>query len=148
MNPFWWHWAILGLALIVTELVVPAFVMVWFGLGAMIVALLLAILGDGLSWTGQLACWLVSSTALTAMWFKVFKPGQMKSRAGASNPDVIGEIGLLSRAVAPFERGEVRFQKPILGGDVWPCIADTAIASGSRVKVVAIEGSLLKVAAI
>jgi membrane protein implicated in regulation of membrane protease activity len=62
-----------------------------------------------------------------------------------SDPAVIGEIGLLARDVAPFERGEVRFQKPMLGTDTWPCIADEAIRSGERVKVVDVEGSLLKV---
>ena len=41
--------------------------------------------------------------------------------------NVIGEIGLLTREVAPFQNGEVRFQKPMVGSDVWPCMADEAI---------------------
>jgi membrane-bound ClpP family serine protease len=59
---------------------------------------------------------------------------------------VIGEIGLLVSAVAPFERGKVRFQRPVLGSEEWACLAETAIAAGERVKVVAVEGSYLKVA--
>jgi hypothetical protein len=59
--------------------------------------------------------------------------------------NIIGEVGLLTRTVAPFEKGEVRFQKPLLGADVWECIADDAIKSGERVRVVAVEGSFLKV---
>ncbi|CAB1368568.1 NfeD family protein [Denitratisoma oestradiolicum] len=143
LNPEWWHWAVAGIVLILSELAVPAFVLIWFGAGALLVALLLAVVSIG--WTTQLALWLVVSVALTIIWFRFFKPGQLKTRVGGSASDVVGEVGLLFHGVSPFERGEVRLQKPVLGADVWPCIADEAIATGERVKVVAVEGSLLKV---
>ena len=92
MELAWWHWAVGGIVLIVAELVVPSFVLIWFGLGALAV-----------------------------------------------------EVGMLVRDVAPFEKGEVRFQKPILGADVWECIADEAIRSGERVRVLEVEGSFLKI---
>ena len=144
MQPEWWHWAVSGIVLILAELAVPAFVLVWFGLGALLVALIVALADIGL--TAQLAAWLVVSLAFVALWFKVFRPESHKTRIGMSDSDVTGEIGLLARDVAPFEKGEVRFQKPILGTDVWPCIADEAIKAGERVKVVDVEGSFLKVA--
>ncbi|MDP3037325.1 MAG: NfeD family protein, partial [Rhodocyclaceae bacterium] len=68
-----------------------------------------------------------------------------KTRIGMADANVVGEIGMLVRNVAPFEKGEVRFQKPILGTDVWECIADEAIRSGERVRVLDVEGSFLKV---
>lgn len=144
MQPEWWHWAVAGIVLILAELAVPAFVLVWFGLGALLVALIVALADIGL--TAQLAAWLVVSLAFVALWFKVFKPESHKTRIGMSDADVTGEIGLLARDVAPFEKGEVRFQKPILGTDSWPCIADEAIKAGERVRVVDVEGSFLKVA--
>ncbi|MCK9285084.1 MAG: NfeD family protein [Rhodocyclaceae bacterium] len=144
MNPEWWHWAVAGIGLILAELAVPAFVLIWFGLGALLVALALGVV-PGLGFTVQLALWLAASLLLTLLWFKLFRPDQMKTRIGRSDANMVGEVGLLSLEVAPFARGEVRFQKPILGSDVWPCIADEAIAAGSRVKVTAVEGSLLKV---
>ena len=143
MEIAWWHWAVGGIALIVAELVVPAFVLIWFGLGALLVALFVALAGIDL--TVQLALWLVISLALVAGWFKVFKPGMHKTRIGMADANVVGEVGMLVHAVAPFEKGEVRFQKPILGSDVWECIADEAIKSGERVKVLDVEGSFLKV---
>ena len=54
-------------------------------------------------------------------------------------------IGLLVAAVAPFERGKVRFQRPVLGSEEWVCVADSPIAAGERVKVIAVEGSFLTV---
>jgi hypothetical protein len=47
--------------------------------------------------------------------------------------------------VEPFQKGSVRFQTPLIGSDVWECIADESIAAGTRVKVVSVEGSLLKI---
>lgn len=139
----WWHWAVAGIVLILAELAVPAFVLVWFGLGALVVALLAALTTVGV--TAQLSAWLVVSVLLVFLWFRVFRPESHKTRVGMSAPAMIGEVGLLSQPVAPFGRGEVRFQKPLLGADTWPCIADEEIAAGTRVKVVAVEGSLLKV---
>jgi membrane protein implicated in regulation of membrane protease activity len=143
MEIAWWHWAVGGIALIVAELIVPAFVLIWFGLGALVVALFVALAGIGL--TAQLALWLVVSLALVAGWFRIFKPNMHKTRIGMADANVVGEVGMLVHAVAPFEKGEVRFQKPILGSDVWECIADEAIKSGERVKVLDVEGSFLKV---
>lgn len=143
MELAWWHWAVGGIALILAELAVPSFVLVWFGLGALAVALAMAVAGIGL--TAQLTIWLIVSLVLVVGWFKVFKPSMHKTRIGMADADVIGEVGLLVHDVAPFAKGQVRFQKPILGAEQWDCIADEAIGSGERVRVLAVEGSFLKV---
>lgn len=140
----WWQWAVAGIALILAELAVPAFVLVWFGLGGLVVALVLLVLPQ-IGLTAQLSIWLAVSVALVVFWFKLFKPNFHKTRIGMSDANVIGEIGLLTREVAPFQKGEVRFQKPMVGSDVWQCMADEAIQVGARVKVLSVEGSLLKV---
>jgi hypothetical protein len=139
----WWHWAVGGIVLIVAELVVPSFVLIWFGVGALFVALLVAFANPGL--TAELAIWLAVSLVLVVAWFRVFKPNMHKTKVGMSDANITGEIGMMVRDVAPFEKGQVRFQKPILGADVWECIADEAIKSGERVKVLDVEGSFLKV---
>ena len=140
----WWHWLVAGLALILSELVVPTFVLIWFGLGAILVALVVALVSIGL--TAQLVVWLLASMAMTVLWFQVFRSDHHKTRIGTADSTVIGEVGVLAKQVVPFGKGEVRFQKPVLGTDCWPCIADEAIEIGERVRVVNVEGSLLKVA--
>jgi hypothetical protein len=82
---------------------------------------------------------------MIVLWFKIFKPGFHKTRIGMADANVIGEVGLLIQDVEPYRKGQVRFQKPILGADVWDCIADDPIRSGERIKVLGVEGSLLKV---
>jgi hypothetical protein len=126
------------------ELAIPAFVLIWFALGALLVALVLFVM-PSLMLTSQLTIWLIASIVMVYLWIKVFKPGRLKTLIGSSDANVIGEIGLLTRNVAPFEKGEVRFQKPLLGAESWPCISDSQIAVGERVRIIGVEGSMLKV---
>ncbi|MBV2235294.1 MAG: NfeD family protein [Sterolibacterium sp.] len=140
----WWHWAVGGILLVIAELALPGFVVIWFGLGALLVALLLALLPD-IGLTTQLLVWLMVALSLLAVWFKVFRRDAHKTRIGMSQASLLGEIGLLTHDVAPFQKGQMRLQKPMLGSELWPCIADTALCAGERVKVLAVEGSLLKV---
>lgn len=142
MSPVWWHWMVVGLALGLAELAVPSFFLIWFGLGALLVGLVLLVAPD-ISLAAQVLLWTAASVVMTALWFKVFRQAA-KTRSGQAD-EVLGEIGVLVRAVQPFEKGEVRFQKPVMGSEVWPCLADEAIAAGERVKVLAVDGQLLKV---
>ena len=40
MNPEWWVWIVGGIALVLAELIIPSFFIVWFGLAALLVGLL------------------------------------------------------------------------------------------------------------
>ena len=141
----WWHWEIAGLALVLLELAVPAFFVIWFGFGAMLVGLALLV-APGLALSVQIGLWVLASVAMVVLWFRVFRRSQHKTLVGTAAGEVIGEVGLLVSAVAPFERGKVRFQRPVLGAEEWACMAESAIAAGERVRVVSVEGSFVKVA--
>src|SRR5262249_31007799 len=140
----WWHWAVLGVALMVSELLLPTMVLVWFGLGALLVALI-RVLFPALELTPLLLFWIASSVALVVLWFTVFRPAHHKTLSGRASAQAIGEIGLLVSDVGPFQKSQVRFQKPLFGSDLWECIADEEIKAGERVKVVSVEGSILKI---
>lgn len=140
----WWHWEIAGLALVMLELALPSFFVIWFGLGAMLTGLVLLAVPD-LALSKQIAAWIIASMAMTVLWFSVARRSRVRTLIGTAAGEVIGEVGLLVSAVAPFERGTVRFQRPVLGADEWVCLAESAIAAGERVKVVSVEGSYVKV---
>ena len=139
----WWHWMVLGLSLTIAELVVPAFFIVWFGIGALAVGLVLLILPE-LGVPAQILLWAGFSSALVVLWFRYLKPKTMTT-AGTSASDAIGEIGILVSNLSPHSRGKIRFQKPVLGSDVWECYADTSIQAGERARIVAVEGNYIKV---
>ena len=141
----WWHWVLGGLGLVLLELALPSFFVIWFGLGALLVGLSLLALPT-LALTAQIALWIITSVVMVVLWFSVFKRSQHKTLIGTAAGEVIGEVGLLVSAVAPFQRGKVRFQRPLLGAEEWVCMAESAITAGERVRVVSVEGSFIKVA--
>ncbi|MBK7848423.1 MAG: NfeD family protein, partial [Zoogloea sp.] len=91
----WWHWIVLEIALVVAELAVPAFFIIWFGLGALLVGLLLLV-APAMGMTLQLALWCAASLGMVVLWFRVFKRSDHKTRIGQSDGDTIGEIGLMA----------------------------------------------------
>lgn len=147
MELVWWHWMVLGMGLGLVELFVPSFFIIWFGLGALLVGVVLLAVPT-MAFSTQILLWTAASVVMTVLWFRVFRRDGGKTRSGQAD-EVVGEIGVLVKAVEPLgmtsARGEVRFQKPILGADVWPCLADEAIAAGERVRVLAVDGQLLKI---
>ena len=139
----WWHWVVLGLCLAMAELAVPAFFIIWFGIGAIGVGIALLIAPD-LALATQILLWAGLSALLVGVWFRYLKPRTVTS-VGTSAASVAGEVGILVADISPEARGQVRFQKPILGSDLWECYADTRLKAGQRVRVIVVEGSFIKV---
>ena len=141
----WWHWVVLGLCLTIAEMAIPAFFVIWFGIGAVGVGLLLLLAPD-LSVATQLLVWAGLSSLLVAAWFRYFRPAT-RTTVGTSAANVVGEVGLLVSDLSPYARGQVRFQKPILGADLWECYSDQPLKAGERVRIAALEGHFIKVEA-
>ncbi|MEJ2200623.1 MAG: NfeD family protein, partial [Desulfuromonadaceae bacterium] len=60
-TPLYWHWLTLGLILIMAELFIPSFTIFWFGLGALLIGLLLWFAPEtSLNW--QLLIWTIASS--------------------------------------------------------------------------------------
>lgn len=144
MQILWWHWVVLGIVLMLLELAVPAFFLIWFGLGALIVGTLLAAYSSA-PFALQVLAWTAFSLLFIWLWFRVFKPNVYKSRAGMARGSLIGEVGLVTRDIRPYEKGQIRFQKPILGDEVWESVADEEIRVGERVRVLEVEGNTVRV---
>ena len=146
MELVWWHWIALGLLLIGSELLLPAFYLVWFGLGALLTGLIVAVFPIGL--TAQLILWSVASTAMVLAWMKFFRNPD-RTRAGQSKEGALGVVGLVTRNVGELGQdvgqGEILFQRPVLGSDRWPVVADQAIPAGTKARVVDVLGQTLKV---
>jgi len=146
MELLWWHWVALALVLIGAELLLPAFYLVWFGLGALLTGLVVAMLPLGL--TGQLILWSVASTLMVAAWMKFFRNPD-RTHAGQAKEGALGVIGLVTRNVGELGQdmgpGEILFQRPVLGSDRWPVVADHPIPAGAKARVVDVLGQTLKV---
>jgi len=139
----YWYWLVFGMLLIIAELFIPSFTIFWFGLGAIIVALILWLLPDmAVSW--QLFIWAMASIVFTILWFKFFKPLMTdRTKAGISREAIMGESGQVIKIPGADQRGIVRFTTPLLGADEWPFICEHEVAAGDRIFVKDVSGNTL-----
>ncbi|MCP5278946.1 MAG: NfeD family protein [Thiobacillus sp.] len=142
MELVWWHWVVLGMVLIGIEMLTPTFFLMWFGLGALLMGAVVAVLPLG--FTAQVLGWAVASLLMTGVWLKFFKNPD-RTHAGQAKEGVLGVTGLVTRAIPEMGEGEMMFQRPVLGSDRWPAVADAPIAAGEKAKIVDVLGQTLKV---
>lgn len=141
----WWQWLVAGFVLIALEMVIPSFTIIWFGLGALVVGAF-AFIWPKFSLSGELALWLLMSVCFTLFWFRYLKPKGIKNTAGLSKEGIVGETGIIIRGTEDsYGRGVVRFRISVLGADEWSCYSEHILHVGASVRVVDIEGQILKV---
>lgn len=139
----WWYWLVFGMLLVAAEMLVPSFTLFWFGLAAILVALLLFIF-PATSLSLQIICWALGSIGFTFLWFKYFKPTMTdRTKAGISREAVIGETGIITRVPQGHIRGIARFAMPLLGADEWEFICHEDCHIGDRVEVTDVSGNTL-----
>ncbi len=139
----YWHWIVLGIALMVFEIFIGSFFILWFGAAAAVVGLLLVPF-PGIPVTAQVIIWGLLSTAFAFAWFKYLKPlNRDKTKAGLSREALLGEIGQVLSAPNGEKRGKVRFPAPLLGSDEWLIISQDVLNIGDRVSVVDLSGNSL-----
>ena len=140
----WWYWIIAGFCLIGLELIVPSFTIICIGFGAVVVGALKA-LRPALPLAAQLILWIVSSVIFRMMWFKYVKP-KARIPAGHLEEGIVGKTGIISHGTEDsYGRGTVRFGMAVLGAEEWGCYADNVLQVGDSVRVVDMEGQILKV---
>ncbi len=145
MKLLWWHWLVIGISLIGLELVIPSFTIIWFGLGGLLVALLVFLFPAIPVWL-QLLLWTVASVLFTVIWFRYLRPGKNNTHSGQSKEAIVGETGMIIRGTTDsYAKGVVRFRIAILGADEWTCYSDAPLEQGVNVRVDDIEGQILKV---
>ena len=140
-----WHWFVLGVLLILSELLLPAFAALWFGIGAILVGILYWMF-PMMGLTTQILTWIALSVLCTLAWFKFIKPLSIdKTKAGPSREATIGQIGMVIQTNLENEQIRVRFPMPVLGSDEWECRTLDQVQVGDRVRVVDILGNDLVV---
>lgn len=138
-----WYWLVFAMILVMSELAIPSFTIIWFGLGALLVAAVMWAVPD-LSPSLQLFFWAVASIIFTILWFKVFKVKmEDRTKAGISLEAVLGESGLVTKPAGDGKRGMVKFTTPVLGAEEWSFICREETRMGDRVRVVDVSGNTM-----
>ncbi|MEJ2454759.1 MAG: NfeD family protein [Candidatus Thiodiazotropha sp.] len=141
----YWHWIVFGVLLVLSEIALTTFFILWFGVAAIIVGGILFFAPSlALSW--QIFIWTLLSTLLAVAWFKYLKPLSIdRTKAGLSREAIVGEIGQVISVPGEERRGRMRFPAPILGTDEWQIISSDSLAIGDRVRVKDVSGNSLLV---
>jgi len=141
----YWHWIVFGVVLMLSEIALTTFFILWFGVAAILVGIMLFFFpAVGLNW--QILGWTILSSVLAFAWFRYLKPlSTDRTKAGLSREAIVGEVGQVIVAPGPEKRGRLRFPAPILGDDEWMIIAKGPVAEGDRVRVVDVSGNALLV---
>ncbi len=140
-DPLWWHWMAFGLILIAAEIVVPSFVVIWFGIAAVAVSLMDWLLET--PFLTELFVWIVLSVLLLVWWFRIYRPATHTRRGQAD--DDMGVMGIVTETIEAFERGRVKFELPVLGSSEWTATADETIPKGEKVVALKALGNMIKV---
>ncbi len=130
-----WLWVYAGCALMFLELIVPGFVLFFFGLAAATVGVLRAVFGEAFDVSWQLATFSLASVVYIAvlrrLLKKVFVGGKVEAATDFDNESV-GRVGRVTEPIDPPKSGRV-----LIGDAEWTAVADMPIAAGSDVRVVA-----------
>jgi len=164
----YWHWFVFGAILVITEVFAPGFVFLWFGLSAIVVAVLAKLIG--LTFTMQLFLWAVLSLLSVAFLRKLMIKTEMqlflwavlsllsvaflrklmiKTESTLENTPktqqmFVSQIGLVTATNAGKTVGMLRFPSPIHGDDQWSFICDEDLVAGEKAIVESVSnGSLI-----
>jgi membrane protein implicated in regulation of membrane protease activity len=137
---FWW--TLMGIGLMFCEFAVPGLILFFFGLGALITALLVWLLP--LSLTLQLVIFAVASlVSLFGLrrWLKtIFSGRETDVNADSISEGMAGAEGSVSEAIAPGVPGKI-----MLNGTAWKAESEDVLAEGQAVVVIGQKSLTLRV---
>lgn len=130
LNPTFW-WVIVGLALMMCEFAAPGLILFFFGIGALVTALVVWIFPVSL--TVQLSVFSVASLIALFGLRRVLKPifmGSTKAESGGLEEGLVGQTGTVTEAISPENPGKVS-----VNGVAWKAESLDVLAEKDRIVV-------------
>lgn len=125
-------WFLIGIFFYVVELVMPGFIVFFFGFGAWCTAL--AVYFADISTSAQLGVFLATSLVTLFLLRKYIQTVFIGS-AQQDDPSVrakpVSDTGVVTEDIIPPGKGRVKY-----GGSFWRAVADERISVGTTVKII------------
>ena len=139
-------WFLLGLLLFLAEFAIPGLIVLFFGIGAWIVAAICLLAAPSLN--VQLGIFIASSVlslALLRSWLKGIFLGHVTGKQDLTEDlqEFVGERAVVKETITPKLAGKVE-----LHGTNWTAEAEAEISEGAVVEIVAKDNLTLKVKAV
>ncbi len=137
-------WCVIGIALLITEFAMPGFVIFFFGVGALFVALL-CVFTNAISINMQLIIFLVSSIVFLIVlrkWFTTIFKGffSSKDKMPLNRESYIGEKATVIEKITPLKKGRIEFH-----GSTWYAEADVDLEVNTQVVIIEQDNLTFKV---
>ncbi len=131
-----WLWWIVGAILIGFEIVAPGVLLLWIGLGAMLVGLSVW-LAPNLPLAWQLLVFAVAMLGSIAVGFMVQRRGRADIASSTLNREVAALVGRQVEAVDAFQNGRGRVR---VGDSSYAAICAKPVAAGQSVLITGLDG--------
>lgn len=138
-----WHWLAVGGILGALEILVPGFVLIWLGLAAILVGLLLLVWHD-MPFAYQLLAYAGFSVLSVVVWFYWLRSSPVESDKPSLNRRAEQLIGRRAPVVDAIVNGRGRIK---LGDGTW-AVAGPDLPAGHMVEIKSADGTLLHVEAV
>lgn len=141
----YWAWLALGLALAAVEMVTQTFVLIWFGIAAVIVGLTVWAMPGFNGEAEFVAFGVLSMLLLVPAWII---RARLRQRRRETNPDLINDragqhVGRTLVLTEPIDHGRGR---AFIGDTLWQ-LQGPDLAVGQAVRVIGTDGMTLRVVA-
>jgi membrane protein implicated in regulation of membrane protease activity len=138
-NLQWWHWWIAAAVLAAIETFMPGAVAIWFAAAAVVVGALLLVIP--IPWQIQLVLFGLLGFAAIALWRKYRPESDSDSDQPHLNQRGVQYVGQVFPLVGALNGGS---GKITVGDTVW-LVQGADAPAGSSVRVVGVNGAILKV---
>ena len=136
-----WHWLVLGFVLLIAEIAVPGIFLLWWGLAAIVMAVVMALIPT-ISLTVLGIIYAILATILSLIWWKYQhsrdKADDQQSALNQRDHAMLGATGLVEEMSANHI-GRGRF-----GDTTWRIQGENLVV-GDRIKVQSVQGITLTV---
>ncbi|MEO1719239.1 MAG: NfeD family protein [Pseudomonadota bacterium] len=134
-----WTWLIGGVVLLILETVIPGVLLMWLGVAALIVGMLLLVIDVSWQWQFVMfAALSVASVFVMRRWFSRSETADDNTGLNTSGSNFVGRTFVVAE---PIQNGRGRVRV----GDTHWTAEGADVPAGTRVTVVSVRGTVLNV---
>ena len=140
LEPTYWNWWVLGVALMAVEALLPGFFFLWMGVAALLVGLVLTV-SPGLDWTWQVLLFAVLSVGSIAAWQIRLRRHPTQTADPLLNRRGHQYVGRVFTLDAPIVNGHGKIR---VDDSTWKVVMDQDCPAGTRLRIVGVNGVVLQ----
>jgi len=140
LEPAYWNWWVLGVALMAVEALLPGFFFLWMGVAALLVGLVLAV-WPGMEWTWQVMLFAMLSVGSIVAWQIRLRRHPTPTADSLLNRRGHQYVGRVFTLDAPIINGHGKIR---VDDSTWKVVVTRDCPAGTRLRIVGVSGVVLQ----